>query len=370
MRLQSHAYKPWDPSKNPPTIPDQTIENEPPIIANPKLSYKKSAEFVQHLKNAGVEYAEICSVGWNIAGHDGRYPQIFPIEKSAGTEQEYKEFIEHTKLIGYQIAPHINYTDAYRIANNFDEEFICTKKDGQLWRNGVWAGGRSYHICAKSAWEMFIPQQLEELKKLNYNGALYIDVLSAINAYQCHKHNLTKKDQSSYYNKILAKCKEIWGLTASECGFDHVAKNVDYINYVSTTIKSKYQGKGNKLVTTIVPFWQIVFHGSILSNPDRITQGTFFPYAQLKLVEFGGRPIFYSGGGEFQATSEIPQWYKTYAPLSHLQWEFMEDHCQLSENITKTTFSNGTEILCNYSKNDFQYNGKKIAPLSYEVFKK
>ncbi len=367
VRLQAHASKPWDMRKNPYTIEDQTPENEPKVNANPNLTYIKSAEYVQKLKNAGVKFAEICTVGWNSGGHDGRYPQILPIETVAGTEAEFRGFIEHTKNIGYQIAPHINYTDAYKIANIYEDDIVCYKKDGKPARNGVWCGGRAYNVCAKTCWEKFIPEQLEELSKYNFNGALYIDVLSAINAYPCYRHGITKKEQSKYYNKILARCKEIWGLAASECGFDHMAKNVDYINYVSTTIKSKYQGKGNKLVTEIVPFWQIVFHGTILSNPDRITQGAHFPYAELKLAEFGGRPIYYSGGSEI-TVAHIAKWYKAYASLAHLQWEFMEDHCEISPKITKTTFSNGTEIVCNYSDKECDYKGKKIAPLKYEIF--
>lgn len=45
----------------------------------------------------------------------------------------------------------------------------------------------------------------------------------------------------------------------------------------------------------LVPLWQIVFNGIILSNPA--TECTNYtikdPYTRLKLVEFGGRPMFY-----------------------------------------------------------------------------
>lgn len=366
VRLQAHAGKPW-----PSPVEDQTRENEPKVGVNERLTYSNSALFLQNLKNAGVEYADICSCGWNSGGHDGRYPQILPVETACGSMEDFNSFIETAKSLGYQIAPHINYTDAYKVADIWSDDIICRNPEGKFTRNAVWCGGRAYNLCAKAAWEKFIPAQLEEIAKLGFNGALYIDVLSAINPYQCNAegHAATHKEQAKYYNKILARCKKIWGLAASECGFDQVIKNIDYCNYISSKIRDQYQGKGSPLVAAIVPFWQIVYHGSVLSNPDRITQGRLFPYAKLKLVEFGGRPVFYSGGHPADIQS-IAESYKTYAPLAYLQWEFMDDHREVAPDVFVTTYSNGDETVCNYGKAPCEYRGEKVAPMSYALIKK
>ena len=365
VRLQAHAAKPW-----PSPVEDQTPENEPKVKANPNLTYEKSKIFVQLLKNAGVEYADICTCGWNSGGHDGRYPQVLPVETACGTEAEFRDFIEHTKALGYQIAPHINYTDAYKVADIWSDDLICRDPSGKMTRNAVWCGGRAYNLCAKSSWEKFIPAQLEEISKYGFNGALYIDVLSAINPYQCNAkgHEATHKEQAKYYNKILSRCKKIWGLAASECGFDAVARNIDYCNYVTSSIRDMQNGKTNKLVSAVVPFWQIVYHGIVMSNPDRITQGRLTPYSRLKLVEFGGRPVFYTGGS-LGAVESIAQSYNTYKPLAYLQWEFMEDHREIAPGIIETSYSNGDKTVCNYTKNEYDYQGKKVPPMDYILVK-
>lgn len=52
------------------------------------------ALILDELKNAGVKKAEICLVGWNKGGHDGRYPQILPIEEKIGGETKLRELIK------------------------------------------------------------------------------------------------------------------------------------------------------------------------------------------------------------------------------------------------------------------------------------
>jgi hypothetical protein len=46
----------------------------------------------------------------------------------------------------------------------------------------------------------------------------------------------------------------------------------------------------------------------------------------------------------------------------------MTDHQFISEGITKVTYSNGLEIVINYTNASYIYQGETILPLSYEVF--
>lgn len=57
--------------------------------------------------------------------------------------------------------------------------------------------------------------------------------------------------------------------------------------------------------------------------------------------------------------------YDEFEKLSCLQTEFIEDHQQLSENVYKTTYSNGSEIIVNYSDELFEENGIKVNPVSF-----
>ncbi len=58
------------------------------------LTFDEVGMLLDALKSNGVEKAEICIIGWNQKGHDGRYPQLFPLEESTGGEKALRELIK------------------------------------------------------------------------------------------------------------------------------------------------------------------------------------------------------------------------------------------------------------------------------------
>lgn len=50
-----------------------------------------------------------------------------------------------------------------------------------------------------------------------------------------------------------------------------------------------------------------------------------------------------------------------FEALSDLQFRFMEQHEQLAPNVFRTAFSNGAEIICNYTDSDYVHKGQTIA---------
>ena len=90
---------------------------------------------------------------------------------------------------------------------------------------------------------------------------------------------------------------------------------------------------------------------------------------QLKLIEFGGRPTFYfyskfkddgknwMGDGDLGcatddelrgSVSKIKEGADIYAKLSHLQFEFMEEHEEPADGVWRMTYSNGARVYVNY----------------------
>jgi hypothetical protein len=136
-----------------------------------------------------------------------------------------------------------------------------------------------------------------------------------------------------------------------------------------------------------VPFWQLVYHGISLSNPfyctidayyervgkhysDSLDRFAYFDNAQtrvLKLHEFGGRPIFYYT--RYEDIAPVKQAYEDYKKLSHLQYFYMDDHRELAPGVFLTRYSNGEELVTNYSPEPFAYRGRSVKPMSNELLK-
>ena len=362
----------WKPA--PPTVLEQTKENEPEMIV--ACNFDRVKDIIDELKNQGIDKAQLCLVGWNKSGHDGRYPQLFPVEEKLGGEKKLRELISYAQENGYQIVCHTNSTDCYSIADSFSEDIVCKKSDGSLNINETpWSGGRMYNLCPKVAGE-YAKKALPKVAELGFKGIHYIDVMSVVPLRECYdkNHPSDKAQTLDCYNKIMNICHEQFGGFASEGAFDFAAKYLDYALYVS------WSDLGNNFFDEEIPLWEMVYHGIILYNPSTVTVNCTIKgdRSKLKLVEYGGRPSFYfyskfMVGGENDdwlgredlicdtdeqlkyAVSKVKEGYECYKQLADIHTEFMQKHKQVSENVFEVTYSNGSVIKVDYNKMIFDF---------------
>lgn len=378
----------WKPA--PPKVRHQTLANEPEMKV--VVTFDRVGDIVAELKKQGVDKAQLCLVGWNIRGHDGRYPQMFPVESALGGEAKLRSLIKNTLADGYQIVCHTNSTDAYEIADSWDEEYIIKNPDGSLAKNETpWSGGEMYQVCWRRAYERFGIHDLKKVADLGFKGMHYIDVVSCVPARDCFdpRHPTNPNEASWYMNKIFDYCNDTFGGSMSEGGYDHCFGSVDSILYVSFILGND---KNRNMLDRFVPLWQIAYHGIVLSNPGPYTVNYKIKEkdAQLKFIEFGGRPNFYfhskfrEGASNWMGENDITcqtdeklkadvalikEAYDEHNKIAHLQYEFMDFHDEIAPNVFITRYSDGTEIITNYTTEPFLYKNCQIEGKSYRVFK-
>ena len=289
---------------------------------------------------------------------------------------------------------HTNYSDAYSVshlANRWDENYLLRKKDGSPNTYTTWGGGAMYETCPECMFKRFPNEDFPAIAACGFRGIHYIDVYSTVNPRTCHSkdHPATKEDFARWTREIFAKTQKDLGGMGSEGGFDYAISNLDYSLYIS------FFNPGNKypaLIEKHVPFWHIVYNGFVLNNPFCATTNFTIkdPVTQLKLVEYGGRPMFYfyskfkSSGNNWMgdadigcATDEelresvtaIKRGYDQFESMKDLQYETLDEHAEIAPNVFCSTFSNGTRIVCNYSDADFEFEGKTVKPLGYVVIR-
>ncbi len=367
----------WKPV--PCTVLEQTEENEPPVHV--ACTFSQVEDLMRAYKAAGIEKAEFCLVGWNMKGHDGRWPQILPPEETLGGENDLRKLINTAKELGYTICCHTNSTDAYTIANNFSEDDIARKKDGSFSIEAErWGGGRTYNICPKRAYEIS-RETLPPVAELGFYGTHYIDVITATPPRACYseKHPVNRKEACEYFDDLFSMARELFGAIGCEVGMEHSMKKCDFILYATMNkgLERMVEKEKSILFEEYVPFWHIVFHGIVLNNPYAGTVNAVVhrnPDALLRLIELGGRPVVYyyskfvtdgtdwmgdidfrvSTKEEFEAGVENAK--KTadiYRELSYLQYEFMDKHEKIGDNIYRTVYSDGSEITVDYNKKTY-----------------
>ena len=364
----------WKPV--PCQVHEQTEENEPPVHV--ACTFDDVIKVMESYKNAGIEKAEFCLVGWNMKGHDGRWPQILPVESSFGGEEALKRLIDKANQLGYAITCHTNSTDMYSIANIFNEDDIAvTRNDDKSVAEVYWSGGRSYNACPKRAYEISM-ETLPEVAKLGFRGMHYIDVITCAPPRECcsAKHPVNKKESVYYFDKLFEKTAEMFGSVGSEGAYDYYLKKCDYILYVSfgdfTDESARFE-----LCDKIVPFWQLVYHGIVASNPYTRTVNYAASCTKddmLKVVEFGGKPQMYYyakfvsdgndwiGKGDLGCSTDEEIAFSTnmaketvdaYNEISYLQYEFMEEHKETSPNVFEITYSDGSVVTVDYNNQTY-----------------
>ena len=231
-------------------------------------------EFLQAFKDAGIDKLSFCSAGWQNGGYDGRQPWHFPVCAEAGGEDAFRRLIGKARSLGYQFALHATNTDGYMCSPKWDAAWVCKFRDGALYQGGLWAGGQCYWVCQKYAWEHWLPAEMRMMADLGIRGPHYIDVYSATYPIPCGdvSHPCTGEEIAQVQNEVLQYGRKLMGASGSESGYDHVARSVDYINYVERDLKLLHEGKHNNLVSGVYPLWELVYHGIILYTSDRLCQ--------------------------------------------------------------------------------------------------
>lgn len=375
----------WKPVPSP--VPEQTPETEPPMFT--ACDCGQVGRLLDAMQNAGIDKAELCLVGWNIRGHDGRWPQAFPVEEAIGGEAGLRALIAKAQAMGFQITCHTNNSDAYAIADCWDEGFVRKNKDTSIQKGGTWSGGQMYNTCPMATFERS-RDMLDQVYGLGFRGLHYIDVVSVVPPKKCYDpdHPLSRAEDRAWYTKLFRYAAEKMGGIASEGGFDHMSDVLDYGLYIH------FGGNRNHpLCDEDIPLWQMVYHGTILHNPS--TNTVNYPLkpvdSLLEEVEFGGRPSFYyysrfvtesenrknwmgtvdmrCGTEEelTQSVAALAQSYEEYKTRRDLQYCFMDRHEKLADGVYRVTYSDGTVILVN--RGDTPWEPENLAGKSYKILR-
>lgn len=381
----------WKPVPSP--VPHQQPENEPPVHV--AITFDRVRDISRALRAAGVADAELCLVGWNIGGHDGRWPQSFPAELLLGGDKGLREAIAAVTADGYLIVPHGNFRDGYEIADSWDAEWVVKNPDGTPKADPVntWGGGLPYFICPRRAYERFATKDMARMAAFGFRGIGYFDVVTIVQAPPCRdpRHPCSRAEGARWWGRCAEVARREFGGFASEGSVDHFAGSLDSVLYASFDQPPAIERRdrpGRELARTMVPIFQIVYNGIIVQNPftETVNPTIKSRYWQLKLLEYGGRPSFYfysqfrTDGAHWMgrndlgcatddelsaAVAKIKEGADLYARFVHLQYEFIDNHERLAEGVFCTSWSNGASLIVNYTDEPFDCDGHVIAPQDF-----
>ncbi|MCQ2433202.1 MAG: DUF5696 domain-containing protein [Clostridia bacterium] len=359
----------WKPA--PADVKHQTLDNEPPMHV--ACTFERIGEFLDTMKAEGIEKADVCLVGWNKSGHDGRWPDAFPVEPLLGGEDGLRRLINHAKGLGYSITCHTNHTDQYEIASSYSEDNTRRDYHGKPVENAVWSGGQMFDLCPKiglaQAKELF-----PKVANLGFSGVHYVDVISIVLPRECTHpdHPVTRREACIYAKEMADAARDCFGGFSSEGVYEYLGPYIDY------GLSARFN-HNPAVCDDCIPFWEMVYHGYVLSNPYADTVNAVFKEKRLFLhtMEFGGRPTFYvysafmKNGRNWMTNAAIDPILDTDADMARTvgglkeSWEQMKEfgylqyltidrHEILAPGVAETTYSDGTVVHVDYQTETFE----------------
>ncbi len=353
-----------------------------------QYTFEEGRQALDRIKKAGMDDVEFCFVGWQKGGHDGPYPDLFPIPEELGGEKGMIETINFGKKLGFQMTLHGNNHDAVQSASRYNKWDVAWDVKGNEYKYTMLPGGQVYFTCFQIVNDRWVDEDIEGIKRLGIDGVMHVDVTTARKPTTCNNplHPNNRKQMADWQRKVSQKYIDAFGGFSSECGVDHIAGVTDYALYI---VWEGGDARNPKFVKTMVPLWQVVYHGIILSGgPFYATIDASYPHdtekfsdsyksfnylgsnenRYLKMIEFGGRPSFYYIDYKSKDYSPMKRAYDDYMKLRHLQYFFMEDHREIAKDVFLVKYSNGEEMVCNYRETPFEYNGKTVGAKSYGLY--
>lgn len=354
--------------------------NTPPMTVD--HTFDEFMGVLREAKALGMDDIDMCLVGWQREGHDGPFPDHFPVDPRFGGETKMREAVKLGHDLGYRMSVHLNYHNYYPAAKRWRDEDVCKGPDGKPRPYWLLPAGLSHFSCFEVMVNRYVDSDFAHLRDIGIDGILHHDVTSAEYPTPCHDpmHPNSRGRMAGWQLKLCDKCRETFGGSSSESGLDHIARGLDNILYVAWDVRK------NPLIDGMLPVWPIVYNGICMSQPfygtmdapyprikgEKLSEGTaayhWIPTEEermLKVFEWGGRPAFYYN--PYKDLRPIKRMYDLWQPLRHLQLVFIREHVTLASGVTATRYENGEEVICNASRSPFAYRGETVAPMSYRL---
>jgi hypothetical protein len=341
-------------------IKPSSLDGNVPIKVN--ATFAQSGEILDAMQAAGLKKAVITLVGWNLGGHDGAYPQKFPVEPALGGEEGLRRLIAKARGMGYQIVPHDNNTDLYLAAQTYDPDVALRHADGTPVLGGLWGGGQAVKACPVAYFDRHGPD-VTRIRELGFEGHYYTDAQSNP-LYRCHdpRHPADEEQFGLSQCKLSQAYRVLYGAVSQEVSPTYALPFIDEGGIVSPYgagwCLNHLDESFKRVVDRLVPFYHLAVHGLIL-YPQHWIHGyrhVGVRKGMLRDLAHGARPameVSYNGGGNgdlhTDSIRDVAEGYKlAYEELADTHAEVVEDYEELGPEASRITYANGTSLTVNW----------------------
>jgi hypothetical protein len=319
--------------------------------------FAETADQLAKLKAAGIADVYVQLVGWNIDGHDGRYPQRFPVDDRLGGEAGLRALVKAGQSLGYQMQVHDNYVDS----TDPEHPAVIRNLWGDPLPRGLWGGGCIYAMNPLKYDRAWLRSQMEQIKALGIRGVYYLDAMSPpLEVDYDPSGPAGRAGHAAGIGFLMDLGRSVFNAVGAECPFAHVARRADYVPSPAVRPAGRAGTKIWEIVSEWVPVWHVAFHGLLV----HAQQDAGFPNVSslLAAAEVGSVPRSdFTGAnpepGNLMAerwSERLPQAFKAkhdilIGRLGANVFSPITGHECTGPRCYRTTFENGSIVEVDYA---------------------
>ena len=354
-------------------------------------TYKQAEEIVSTLNELGIDDPTVIYSGWMNGGLRGtaatKVRPVAALNKGGTNLNEFQQNMKNNDIdvymtvdmqYVYQDKPFDGYSTLMYGPGYFDRNDIIVKEyvladgslDGKLANliSPYYAGTVSKALVDAASKYMINGFNLGSASNYLYSDFLedrFVDRQKAIGLYQ---------------DAITSMDAAVEGLLGDN-------NNVYTMQYTEDIINAPFGSNSYQLLDEDVPFYEMVLHGYMNYAGEPMNMADDYTTALLKSVESGAGLYYqwiyadnsvltetdfdylYSVGYKHWIDTAAKDYQKVNQALNGLENLVITEHEILAENVTRTTYEDGTEVYVNFGKNDVSCDGVTISGKDFVVKK-
>ena len=353
-------------------------------------SFSQAQEMAEYLSENGVSSLAIRYEGWTNNGlFNKKAPKNAKPLSVLGGEKAFKSLNKYLTDINAQFYPDVDFLrfssggngvskNRDSIKNTFGE---VTEQYDYMHSVGVpKINGNNYYLLRANKLETVVKQFLKKYDSLNISGISY----GTMGSYVYADHNI----KGGFNRTKLVNVFENIFKSSSDYSIAVEDGNMITAVYADKVFGAPLSSSGNNQFDKDVPFYQIVFHGYTALTTSPINQTANDRTLFLNAVETGTELLFDGIYDDASILNETPynnlysttfdlwkskavDYDKEYSSLlKKIHDKAITEHTEISNDIYKTVYEDGTTVYVNYNSSEQIVSGVKIGGMNFEVVSK
>lgn len=347
----------------------------------------EAVDILKELSDKGVSGINLKYTGWFNGGLKQELPVKIKISSAIGGKKEFLALAEYTDANNIGFYPSVEILTAVTGSSGFNRFDSVSRqidqKDAKEYVYDLVTGeedGYRYIISPSALPEIF-GKFTDAYSGLSVNGLCISDIGKCVFADYTKNENIDRVTAANIYRQLLNGIDETYDAVMTTGG------NLYSASYSDIILEAPFESSGFNITDRSVPFYQIVYHGSLSYSGEPLNTAYDYDYSLLKSIEYGGTPYFQLMAADGSVIKNTD--YSIYCSSSYEVWKeqvaeaysmsedalkdvknaYITGHEMLSEGVFRTEYENDVSVYVNYNDTDYTNGTVKVGANNYYVEK-